>query len=156
RDIDAWATHVATAKSDCESNRPVDLELGHVPTFSPSSKQLARIRYTDGTFLLASSIDNNDVVYPTAANPQTCEWLDETSIVWNGNITDGNFDGPGVGLSSTLRRGWTTILNCAARGALFDWIDRVAVVDGGLLVLAYEQLWFLPTRIDANGNLFAV
>lgn len=155
RDIDIRATQVATVKSDCEGNRPVDLELGHFPTFSPASKQLARIRYTDGTFLLSSPIDINHVVYPSASNPQTCDWLDETSIVWNGNFYDGNFDGPGVGVSSTLERGSTTVLLCTARGSLFDWIDRVAVADGGLLVLSYGQLWFLPMHIDANGKPFA-
>lgn len=149
------ATHVASAKSDCRENRPTDLQVGYYPDFSTPGKDLARIGLGDGSYLLSSPIDVNQVVYLTASSPNSSDWWDETTIAWSGMIYNGNFSGPGVSVSSIGREGSATILNCSFSDSRFESIDRVAVVAGGLMVLSDYSLWYVPVRNDENGNPYA-
>jgi hypothetical protein len=149
------ATQVATVKSDCGSERPTDLQVGYSPDFSPPGKDLARIGRGDSAYLLSSPIDVNQVVYPTASSPTSSDWLDEASVVWSGYVSNGNFGGPAVAVSSIAEEGSWTILNCSFADSRFESIDEVAVVAGGLIVLSDYQLWYVPVLNDENGNLYA-
>lgn len=146
------ATHVATATSNCTDQRPVDLQQGFYPDFSPSAQRVARVDMSYDGDLVASSIDANDVVYPYASSPVAVDWADdEGAIAWAGRFYAGGEYALGVVSSeNVVDGGSTTLLECRdSSGYLwtFESIDKFSVVPGdtgGLLVLSNGTLWFLP------------
>lgn len=148
---DSGYTHVATAESDCANNRPVDLTAGAFPDFSPSGKELSRVDYVDSA-LIVSPIDANSVSYLDAWTPWTTDWWSETSVVWAAD-QGGEPPSPVIGASPVDGSDYSPILDCLnARQPALDGFDKVAVVDGGLMVLSSRALWFIPVTIDATGN----
>lgn len=147
---DAGVTHVATGDSDCDDSRPVDLDFGFAPDFSPTASHLSRTTNSRIPSFVASPIGENTVVQPTSYYVASTDWWDATSVAWAGSAPDGEAYSPVVAVSSLNEEGYATILDCAQSRVptpLFTEFDEVAVVPGGLLVLANTNLWYLPLLV---------
>jgi hypothetical protein len=157
-------THVGDATSDCVDNRPADLHFGFDPDFSPSAADLSRIDRSDGTYLLSSPVDVNDVAYPTdSSSLQASDWWDDRSIAWSGNAynSETSVYGYVVAISAIDSEDYQTVLDCTLpEGEIpqFDPyespIEKLAVVPGGLLAKSLGQLWYLPVTIE-EGSAYA-
>jgi hypothetical protein len=167
-DNNPGVTHVATVQSGCSNNRPVDLNVGLFPDFSPTALDLSRVVdpfIDDGAYphLISSPVAVNTVVEPSSTYVAATDWWDEASIAWAGDVYDGEAYSPAIAISSITDEGYHTVLDCAqsrvptpifGTSEEFEDFDEIAVVPGGLMVLASSQLWYLPVLI-ADGRPYA-
>lgn len=161
------AIQVASAGSDCAENRPTDLRFGYTPDFSPAAADLSRVSRNDGTTLLSSPVNVDDVSYP-AGTPyiQATDWWDNSSILWSGDADVGGEYAYTISISPVDSEGSQTVFNCAPTNnevALFDQFDmpieKIAAVPGGILAQSFGQVWYLPVTFQdglAQGSCDAI
>jgi hypothetical protein len=149
-DNDPGVTQVATVNSGCVYNRPVDLEVGLHPDFSPSASDLSRIANTRIPYFISSPTGVNEVVEPSSTYVTATDWWDETSVLWAGQGYDGEAYSPILAISQLTAEDSHTVLDCSQSlnpTPIFEGFDEVAVVPGGLMVLSAYQLWYLPVVV---------
>lgn len=157
--LDFGVLHVANATSNCDTNRPTDLDLGWYPAISPSANQLARIE-GEGSVQVSGFAENP----PSALDSSYASafaWSSDVSIVWvgRGESQDGADDPviyPMLWQSSTSG-GASVVMDCSPSSneiPVFSVINRVSVVQQGLLILSDSQLWYVPVTLD-DGEPYA-
>lgn len=146
---------VATANSNCEDNRPTDLDWGRFPDFSPSAGLLSRFGDAEGSNLVASPPTVNDTVMVSNANAGSSDWWDNSSLIWTGyDCGEGCY--PMVGLGKPGERGYVPVIDCSnVSESVWESLERVVALKDALLVEADARLWYVPLQFGDTGLPYA-